>query len=119
MRSLKGLSLKSNLNRMENTAAINIIKSTCTGIFPDCRILLFGSRARLDYTENSDYDFLIITKNTLDIKEKRNYKSIMRKSLAANRIPVDILIQSETEISLKKKITGHIVRKILKEGVAI
>lgn len=104
---------------MNNTEDISIIKRTCKEIFPDSRILLFGSRARTDFSSNSDFDFLIITKNTLDIKEKRSYKALLRKSLAAKRIPADILIQSEEEINLKKNVTGHIVRQILKEGVAI
>jgi predicted nucleotidyltransferase len=104
---------------MNNTEAINIIKRTCKSIFPDSRILLFGSRSRADYSVNSDFDFMIITKNTLGIKEKRNYKAQLRKSLAAYKIPADILIQSEEEISLKKEVTGHIVREVMKEGIAI
>lgn len=97
----------------------DIIKNFSKELFPDCRVLLFGSRARLDNSDNSDYDFMIITKDTIDIQQKRFYKSLLRKRLAKYKIPADIIIQSESEIIVKKQITGHIVREIIKEGVAI
>ncbi len=104
---------------MNNSEAINIIKKTCKRVFPKSRIMLFGSRARKDYSANSDFDFMIITKTTLGISEKRSYKAQLRKNLASSKIPADILIQSEEEIKLKKEIVGHIVREVMKEGVII
>lgn len=96
-----------------------IIKNFANELFPDCRILLFGSRARPDYSDSSDYDFLIITKETIDIHKKRFYKSLLRKKLAKHKIPADILIQSESELQVKKRITGHIIREIINEGISI
>ncbi|MBN2890926.1 MAG: nucleotidyltransferase domain-containing protein [Bacteroidales bacterium] len=96
-----------------------IIKQITLQFFPTCIILLFGSRARNEYTEDSDYDLLIITNNELSIQEKREYKAKIRKLLAKAKIPADILIQSNTEIETKKLITGHIVKQALKEGIQI
>jgi predicted nucleotidyltransferase len=96
-----------------------IIKNLANELFPDSRILLFGSRARLDYSDSSDYDFLIITKDTIDVHKKRFYKSLLRKKLAKHKIPADILIQSESELQVKKRITGHIIREIINEGISI
>ncbi len=98
---------------------LSIIKETASKFLPGCKILLFGSRARKDFDSDSDYDFLIITKDTLDIRRKRMLKSMIRKELARFKIPADILIQSEEEITLKKEITGHILKQVLKEGVAL
>ena len=53
-----------------NLKPLSIIKETVRKILPDCTILLFGSRARKDNTDDSDYDFLIVTKETIDIHEK-------------------------------------------------
>ena len=102
-----------------NSNSLSIIKDTATKVLPGCRILLFGSRARKDNTTDSDYDFLIVTKETLDVRKKRILKSIMRKELARFKIPADILIQSEEEIKSKKEINGHILKQALKEGVAL
>ena len=96
-----------------------IIKQISLKFFPMCIILLFGSRARNDYTENSDYDLLIITHKEISIEQKREYKAKIRKLLAKYKIPVDIIIQSEKEIETKKNITGHIVKKAIIEGIKL
>ncbi|MFW5755958.1 MAG: nucleotidyltransferase domain-containing protein [Tangfeifania sp.] len=102
---------------VNNHDAIKIIKDSTYNLIPESRILLFGSRARMEGSEESDYDFLIITRDSIDIQTKRNYKSMLRKKLAKHKIPADILIQSEDEIQNKKEITGHIIKSILKEGI--
>ena len=102
-----------------NEETYGIIKNFANELFPDSRILLFGSRARHDYSDSSDYDFLIITKDTIDIHKKRFYKSLLRKKLAKHKISADILIQSESELQVKKRITGHIIREIINEGISL
>lgn len=96
-----------------------IIKQITSQFFPTSILLLFGSRARHDYTEDSDYDLLIITKNELTIPEKRKYKAKIRKLLAKDKIPIDVLIQSNKEVEIKKQITGHIVKQAIQEGIQI
>ncbi|ASB48857.1 nucleotidyltransferase domain-containing protein [Alkalitalea saponilacus] len=103
----------------DNTNTLSIIRDIVNRILPNSRILLFGSRARRDNRDDSDYDFLIITKETIDIRRKRTLKSVLRKELAQLKIPADILIQSEDEINSKKEITGHIIKHVLREGVTL
>jgi uncharacterized protein len=98
---------------------LSIIKEITGKILPDCKILLFGSRARQDNSSDSDYDFLVITRKTFGVRKKRILKSLLRKELAKYKIPADILIQSEAEINSKKEITGHIIRQVMLEGIAI
>lgn len=102
-----------------NLDTFSIIREIASRIIPNSKILLFGSRARRDNNNDSDYDFLIITKETIDIRKKRTLKSLLRKELAWFKIPADILIQSEDEINSKKEITGHIIKQVLREGVAL
>ncbi len=47
------------------------VKNRIKKIDPKVRILLFGSRARKDATENSDWDFLILT-NLVVSRELKN-----------------------------------------------
>jgi len=98
---------------------LSIIRNAAISLFPECKVLLFGSRARNDNSTENDYDFLVITRNTIDVRKKRFLKSQLRNELAKYKIPADILIQSEEEIQIKKEITGHILRQVMKEGVAI
>lgn len=86
---------------------------------PFVRILLFGSRARNDERTDSDYDFLIVTPNTIEVKKKVSLRSKIRKKLLDKGIRSDILIQSEEELLSKKQIPGHIIRTILKEAILI
>ncbi len=102
-----------------NSNTLSIIREIANRILPDSRILLFGSRARKDNSSDSDYDFLVITKETIDIRRKRTLKSLLRKELAQLKISADILIQSEEEINYKKDITGHILKQVLREGIAL
>lgn len=106
---------KKMVNNSKDT--LGIIRKSANDLIPDCKVLLFGSRSRKDNTSDSDYDFLVITKNTVDIHQKRIYKSLLRKELAKYKIPADILIHSEAEVEIKKEITGHIIREIVKEGI--
>jgi len=102
-----------------NSESLSVIRETAHRFLPESKVLLFGSRARKDFNQDSDYDFLIITKETLNISKKRILKSMIRKELARFKIPADILIQSEEELNLKKEITGHILKQVLKEGVML
>jgi len=102
-----------------NLNTLSIIRETANKIIPNSKIVLFGSRARRDNSSDSDYDFLIITQETIDIRKKRTLQSIIRKELAFLKIPADILIQSEEEINSKIEITSHILKQVIKEGVFI
>ncbi len=102
-----------------NSNTFSIIRDIAGKVIPGSKVLLFGSRARRDNSIDSDYDFLVITRETIDIRKKRTLKSILRKELAKFKIPADILIQSEEELNSKKEITGHIFKQVLREGVIL
>ncbi len=102
-----------------SSESLSIIKETASRILPGCKVLLFGSRARQDFAIDSDYDFLVITQENFDIRKKRTLQAMLRRELAKFKIPADVLIQSEEEIKIKKEINGHILKQVLKEGVAL
>ena len=82
-------------------------------------IILFGSRARGDSSKYSDYDFLIITEKTFNIKEKMEINKKVNQILAKLLIPSDIIINSEEEVEYKKNRIGCVARYALKEGIKI
>ena len=83
------------------------------------RIILFGSRARGDFRENSDWDLLIIVSNELDLEDKRKISKEIRIKLAEIFIPCDVLIKSTSEIEYYSNFIGTTTREALKEGVEI
>ena len=97
-----------------------MIRQTVQTYLPGSRILLFGSRARGDQNNYSDYDLLIITSETLSAQEKIQCSTKIDHAIVkAIRIPVDILLNSQEEIEQKVKLPGHIIRSALKEGVTL
>jgi predicted nucleotidyltransferase len=80
-------------------------------------VLLFGSRARQESTNQSDYDFLIITEKTFDFKEKMAIAKLVRTKLA--KYAIDVIIKSESEIKRFKNQIGNIVGTALKEGIRL
>jgi len=102
-----------------NEKITKLIKDTAREYVPDAEILLFGSHARDAASPDSDYDILIITESNLSPKEKLPVRTMIRKLLLQSGIRSDILIQSKSEIDKKKKLPGHIVRKILREAVLL
>jgi predicted nucleotidyltransferase len=99
-------------------AILDQIVSIITSKTSPERIVLFGSYARGDNTENSDIDILIIIKNL--INERKITGSLYRALLDENiTIPVDFLaIDYEKYNKLKDKI-GYIYKTIEREGKVI
>jgi len=109
---------------MENQVDIEKIKAIISetlkteGIEP-FQLYLFGSRARGNFTADSDYDLMIISKQKIGIKDKMRLFTKLRKILAKDRYNVDVVIKSTSEVDYYKNKIGHIVRNALSEGVLI
>jgi predicted nucleotidyltransferase len=98
---------------------LSTIHDVVGAMLPAARIVLFGSRARGEATTTSDYDLLIVVERSLDARAKLALRTQVRRRLLDEGILSDVLIESEEEIRLKKDLPGHIVRNILREGVAL
>lgn len=109
---------------MENKNELAKIKETITFTLDDEQIdttgmYLFGSRARGDFSEKSDYDILLVTRRKMGIKEKIKLFTKLTRVLAKQKYNVDIVIKSEEETKYYKSKIGHIVRSALNEGILI
>jgi len=102
----------------------NIIKKEIVNIITEFgleldKIILFGSRARGDFTKYSDWDFLIVVKNSIDISEKRKLAKAIRERLAEELIDVDIIVKTTEELDYYKDFIGTVTREALKEGIIV
>ncbi len=68
--------------------AIELLKEAANPV----KIILFGSYARGNASENSDLDFLVVEKEFLS---RRTEMVRLRRVLSHLRIPVDIIVVSE------------------------
>jgi len=79
-------------------------------------IVLFGSRARGDHTEHSDYDFLIIL-DTEDLQLKEEIRDLEVKMMDTYNVLVSALIFSV--FAWEKRLTMPLGLNIRKEGIAV
>ncbi len=81
-------------------------------------IILFGSKARGDYDEDSDIDVAIIV-NCLDKDLKKNILSIITELETKYNIPLSTLIISKDEFEDLKRRERKIALDIEREGIRI
>jgi uncharacterized protein len=96
------------------------IKEVVQNSIPGSRVLLFGSRARGDNSQNSDYDLLVITPDTYSSTEKIYWRTKLDNAITSTaKIPIDLLFNSEEEVKIKKELPGDIIRSVLREAVIL
>ena len=79
------------------------------------KVILFGSRARGDYREDSDWDILVVTKRKLDKKIKVDLMIKIHKELVKQFLePFDIVTFGKGD-----KLDSQFIQTILEEGVTI
>jgi len=84
------------------------------------KIILFGSRARGDYREDSDYDILIVTKEKFDKEKVENFiVSANRKIVKSLKLPVDLVILDKEHFRKFEKVYGDISGIANLEGIKI
>jgi len=108
------------LEKADVKKAVKLLK----GILADfgvsnCQIMLFGSRARGEYTSASDYDFLVIIENPMSLSEKRRITSFIRMRMAESNISVDVFLKDIRDYESYKDIVGSLSYEVGKEGIAV
>ncbi|MEM5821002.1 MAG: nucleotidyltransferase domain-containing protein [Candidatus Aenigmatarchaeota archaeon] len=83
------------------------------------RIILFGSRARGDYREDSDYDLLIVTKEKLDKEKELEFLAKATNKFLEENFDVDIIIVSFDYYLKYKDVYGDISGIATKEGILL
>ncbi len=72
------------------------------------RIILFGSRARGDYREDSDWDLLIVVRDSPSRDVIRRLQYRIYKSLSKKGIYCDVVVVSEEYYNKYKDVVGTI-----------
>lgn len=105
-------------NRLNETASL--IRSICASqgivVF---KMILFGSRARDDFREDSDYDFIAICKHTLTHSQKMKIWLLTSRTLSEKNITADIIFKSEEEYQKDIHDTGKVTYYAHREGVLV
>lgn len=90
----------------------NITKQLVEKYKPE-KIILFGSAARGEFSEDSDLDFLIIKKNTpyYGVERMRQVERLVQTSL-----PCDFLVARPGEVKRRLSLGDPFVKEIIYKG---
>ncbi|NOQ33928.1 MAG: hypothetical protein GQ567_07050 [Methanosarcinales archaeon] len=84
-------------------------------------ILLFGSRARNNFGEESDWDFMIILKGNIGPKEKRGlwYQIYRRFHDHFPLTSIDIILKDEQSFEDEKRVANTLSNEVYLEGIKV
>jgi predicted nucleotidyltransferase len=83
------------------------------------QIYLFGSRARGTAHPDSDWDIYVLVNRDLDFAERQLLTTEIKRELARERIPNDVLLKSNKQFHASKSYPGHIAYAVAREGVPL
>ena len=80
-------------------------------------VILFGSRARGDEKEDSDYDFVVVESMPFgNGRDRRAEATRLWKALAGFGVSKDILVFSRDEVEYWRDSLNHVLARALREG---
>jgi len=83
------------------------------------KVILFGSRAKDNWKEDSDWDLLILVDKEIPFQRMKKIVGDIQVSLAREKIPNDIIIRSVRDFSSSRKVVGNISYYASKDGVEL
>ena len=100
-------------------AAIPIMVERIVDGYHPIRVILFGSRARGDYTQYSDVDLLVVLDGPIDLRDKRPTTTAIRRALGGLGVAKDIVVTTPDEIERRGNLAGSALYYALREGVTL
>jgi uncharacterized protein len=82
-------------------------------------VILFGSRARNEAREDSDWDILVLLKEQYTPRECRDIAHTIRIKLSKNQIYADVLIKNIAEYEEEKKYKFMFSYQIAKSAISL
>ena len=104
---------------VESVKTLQVIKQYIEKIGSVKQIILFGSRAKGTYRDDSDYDILLITEKYLAPEEKRKLSNRIIADLSRQKIDVDIIVKNSEDILQVYQRPFSIVKSALETGVLL
>jgi len=106
---------------MEKEQGITVIKRLINLVIPYKKeIIFFGSRARGEYTEESDFDILVIVqRKNIDRKTLIGFQSQIKRLCAKSGLDADIIVRDRSYTDEMKNFPGNIIHSAVQTGIHI
>ncbi|MBF0428596.1 MAG: nucleotidyltransferase domain-containing protein [Magnetococcales bacterium] len=92
-----------------------MVRSIVAAVQPE-QVILFGSLARCETTEESDIDLLIVEQEGFTGRSRWRELQTIRQAISDFRISKDILLYSREEVTRWRDSLNHVVGHALREG---
>ena len=84
---------------------------------PGAEVRLFGSHARGDARADSDIDLLITASDSWLLQNNRfDILGKLWRRLAHHRIPIDLLLYSQSQVAERRHWLSHVIARAYREG---
>jgi predicted nucleotidyltransferase len=100
---------------MIDATIVEMARRIAAGFHPS-KIILFGSAGRGQATADSDVDLLVVVSQ---VDNRRALRIAIRRALNDLRVPKDIVVLTEEEFEVKRRIPGTIAYPADTEGTVI
>ena len=106
--------------RMEPVAVDQILPKMVETIVTEAdpeQVILFGSHARGDASEDSDIDLIVVETEPFDKNRDRGAEAVrLWRALAGFAVSKDILVYSRDEVEYWRDSLNHVLARALREG---
>lgn len=102
----------------KKTEILQKIKRYVWAIEPQSEVILFGSRARGEERADSDWDILILTPGSVDLKEEQKYRHKLFEIELEYDQAISTFVYSKSQWNDKHKATP-LFQNIQREGITI
>lgn len=94
------------------------IRSSINGVDPNAEVLLYGSRARGSERTDSDWDVLVLTDYSVDLKRESEFRDKLYDLELESGEPISIFVYSKRDWKTKQNITPF-YHNIMQEAILL
>lgn len=87
--------------------------------FKIIKIILFGSRTKGNYTDETDWDFLVILDSDISFRELKKLVERIHLRFTRLNLPNDMILRGFNQFNRSKEVVGNISYYADKEGIVI
>ncbi len=99
---------------------ISAVASGIAAVIPEAQVRLFGSRARGTARPDSDVDLLItVPDHWLAGHDRVRVLGGLWRQYSSHRLPLDLLLYSETEVSQRQQYRSAVTTQAYQEGILL
>jgi len=95
-----------------------LIRNTISSIDPKAEVILYGSRARGDERDDSDWDILILTDYAVNLETERAFRDKLYDLELETGEPFSVFAYSKNEWKSKQQITPF-YQNVVQEGIQL